>query len=65
VIFFDSIADSVAAAIFLRGRLPLEYRDKIKWFNSEMSTEFKDIESESLKSGKIWGLSCTDSFSMV
>ncbi|KAJ7767608.1 hypothetical protein B0H16DRAFT_1366245, partial [Mycena metata] len=29
-----------------------------------MSTEFKDIESEALKAGKIWGLSCTDSFGM-
>ncbi|KAJ7017638.1 hypothetical protein C8F04DRAFT_978925, partial [Mycena alexandri] len=65
LIFFDSIADSIEAAKFLRGRLPLEYRHKIKWFNSEMSTEFKDIESESLKTSKIWGLSCTDSFGMV
>ncbi|KAJ6600189.1 P-loop containing nucleoside triphosphate hydrolase protein, partial [Mycena sp. CBHHK59/15] len=64
LIFFDTIADSVEAAKFLRGRLPLEYHHKIKWFNSEMSTEFKDIESDSLKSGKIWGLSCSDSFGM-
>ncbi|KAJ6595501.1 P-loop containing nucleoside triphosphate hydrolase protein, partial [Mycena vulgaris] len=41
LIFFDSIADSVAAANFLRSRLPLEHRHKIKWFNSEMSSEFK------------------------
>ncbi|KAJ7769206.1 P-loop containing nucleoside triphosphate hydrolase protein [Mycena maculata] len=64
LIFFDSIADSIEAAKFLRNRLPLEYRHKIKWFNTEMSTEFKDIESDSLKSGKIWGLCCTDSFGM-
>jgi superfamily II DNA/RNA helicase len=65
LIFFDSIADSIEAAKFLRGRLPLEYRHKIKWFNSEMSSEFKDLESDGLKAGKIWGLSCTDSFGMV
>jgi ATP-dependent DNA helicase RecQ len=65
LIFFDSIADAVEAAKFLRGRLPLEYRHKIKWFNSEMSSEFKETESEALKSGKIWGLCCTDSFGMV
>lgn len=65
LIFFDSIADSIEAAKFLRGRLPLEYRHTIKWFNSEMSSEFKDLESDGLKAGKIWGLSCTDSFGMV
>ncbi|KAJ7710454.1 P-loop containing nucleoside triphosphate hydrolase protein [Mycena rosella] len=64
LIFFDSISESIDAAKFLRDRLPLEYRHKIKWFNSEMSTQFKDLESDSLKSGKIWGLSCTDSFGM-
>jgi hypothetical protein len=65
LIFFDSIADSIEAAKFLRARLPLEYRHKIKWFNSEMSSEFKDLESDGLKAGNIWGLSCTDSFGMV
>ncbi|KAJ7750546.1 P-loop containing nucleoside triphosphate hydrolase protein [Mycena metata] len=64
LIFFDSIADAVEAAKFLRGRLPLEYRHKIKWFNSEMSSAFKEGEAESLKTGKIWGLCCTDSFGM-
>ncbi|KAJ6458557.1 P-loop containing nucleoside triphosphate hydrolase protein [Mycena vitilis] len=64
LIFFDSIADSIEAAKFLRARLPPEYRHKIKWFNSEMSSEFKDLESDALKSGQIWGLSCTDSFGM-
>ncbi|KAJ7179864.1 P-loop containing nucleoside triphosphate hydrolase protein [Mycena crocata] len=64
LIFFDSIADSIEAAKYLRSRLPPEHRHKIKWFNSEMSSEFKDIESEALKTGKIWGLCCTDSFGM-
>ncbi|KAJ7254282.1 P-loop containing nucleoside triphosphate hydrolase protein [Mycena rebaudengoi] len=64
LIFFDNIADSVAAANYLRARLPPEYRHKIKWFNSEMSTEFKEDESGALKSGEIWGLCCTDSFGM-
>ncbi|KAJ6472221.1 P-loop containing nucleoside triphosphate hydrolase protein [Mycena vitilis] len=65
LIFLDSIADSIEAVKFLRARLPPEYRHKIKWFNSEMSSEFKDLESDALKSGQIWGLSCTDSFGMV
>jgi superfamily II DNA helicase RecQ len=65
LIFFDSIADSIEAAKFLRGRLPPEHRHKIKWFNSEMSSQFKETESDALKTGKIWGLMCTDSFGMV
>lgn len=65
LIFFDSIADSIEAARFLRARLPPEHRHKIKWFNSEMSGPFKDIESDALKLGNIWGLFCTDSFGMV
>jgi ATP-dependent DNA helicase RecQ len=65
LIFFDSIADSVEAANFLRNRLPFEYRHKIKWFNSEMSPEFKVNESDSLRAGVTWGLNCTDSFGMV
>ncbi|KAJ7677684.1 P-loop containing nucleoside triphosphate hydrolase protein [Mycena polygramma] len=64
LIFFDSIADSVEAAKFLRTRLPLAYRHKIKWFNSEMSPEFKAGESDALKAGVSWGLNCTDSFGM-
>ncbi|KAF8179485.1 hypothetical protein K438DRAFT_1938411 [Mycena galopus ATCC 62051] len=59
-----NIADSVEAAKFLRACLPLAYRHKIKWFNSEMSPEFKAGESDALKAGVSWGLNCTDSFGM-
>jgi ATP-dependent DNA helicase RecQ len=65
LIFFDNISDSIEAARFLRGRLPPEHRHKIKWFNSEMSPEFKETEFEALNTGGIWGLMCTDSFGMV
>ncbi|KAF8179318.1 hypothetical protein K438DRAFT_1604022, partial [Mycena galopus ATCC 62051] len=64
LIVFDSIAKSIEAAKFLRACLSCEHQHKIKWFNSEMSTEFKDVESDALKSGQIWGLCCTDSFGM-
>ncbi|KAJ7872218.1 hypothetical protein B0H13DRAFT_2349570 [Mycena leptocephala] len=37
VIFFDTITKSIAAAQNLRGLVPLQFREKIKWFNSEMS----------------------------
>ncbi|CAK5275042.1 unnamed protein product [Mycena citricolor] len=64
LIFFDSITDSIDAAEYLRGCLPPEAKHRIKWFNSEMSSEFKVEEADSLKAGVTFGLACTDSFGM-
>ncbi|KIK26865.1 hypothetical protein PISMIDRAFT_78199, partial [Pisolithus microcarpus 441] len=44
--------------------LPRELRDKIKWFNAEMSMSYKETELEKLTSGKTWGLCMTTSFGM-
>lgn len=65
LIFFDDIAESIAVAKFLRKRLPPELQHMIKWFNSDMSAEFRDAESMKLKEGETWGLCCTESFGMV
>lgn len=65
VIFFDNIADSIGAAKFLRAWLPPELRYMVKWFNANMSAEFREVEGLKLKEGDIWGLCCTDSFGMV
>jgi hypothetical protein len=65
LIFFDDIAESIVVANFLRKRLPPELRDKIVWFNADMSAEFCEVESMKLKAGDVWGLCCTDSFGMV
>ncbi|KAJ3553995.1 hypothetical protein NM688_g3330 [Phlebia brevispora] len=64
VIFFDSISDAVNAGRFLRKRLPPEYRHKIKWFHSDMSSRYKETAVEDLREGRIWGLCATDSFGM-
>jgi superfamily II DNA helicase RecQ len=65
VIFFDNITDSINAAKYLRSRLPLQLQDKVKWFNSEMSVEFRDEESAWFKDAEDGGLACTESFGMV
>lgn len=65
VIFFDKISESVAAGLFLRARLPLDLRDKIKWFHSNMSQRFKEDEVKNLQSRGTWGICATDSFGMV
>ncbi|KAF7348212.1 p-loop containing nucleoside triphosphate hydrolase protein [Mycena sanguinolenta] len=64
VIFFDTIAESIQAAQYLRSLVPPEARDKIKWFNSEMSPEFRTEESDKFNKGMIYGLACTESFGM-
>jgi ATP-dependent DNA helicase RecQ len=65
IIFFDSISDSIAAAKYLRSRLPIHLRSKLKWFNSEMSQEFQDEECANFKDGQNWGLACSESFGMA
>jgi hypothetical protein len=65
LVFFDSIPESIQAGLHLCSLLPPEYRDCIKWFNSEMSDRFKVQEAEKLLKGEIWGLMTTDSFGMV
>ncbi|KAJ7748666.1 hypothetical protein B0H16DRAFT_1319787 [Mycena metata] len=65
VIFFNSIAESIAAAQYLHGLVPVEVRDKIKWFNSKMSPEFRAEESDRFNAGFNFGLLCTESFGMA
>jgi len=48
LIFFDNINEAIKACLFLRSQLPVEYRNKIKWFNSDMSNTFKDDETGNL-----------------
>ncbi|KAG2362560.1 hypothetical protein BDR07DRAFT_1221001, partial [Suillus spraguei] len=64
LIFFNDIQDAINAACSLCKRLPSEFRDKVKWFNSDMSSTYKDAELENLLSGETWGFCTTDSFGM-
>ncbi|THH02082.1 hypothetical protein EW026_g714 [Hermanssonia centrifuga] len=66
LIFFDSIVDSMLATKFLWSCFPAEPHPerKIKWFNSQMSDEYKEAEIQRLKSGTTWGLCTTDSFGL-
>jgi superfamily II DNA helicase RecQ len=65
LVFFDDISDAVEACRSLQARLPRKFRNKIEWFNSEMSNVFKVDEFEALKKGDVWGFCTTDSFGMV
>ena len=65
IIFFDNIRSSVDASNYLRGLLPRDQCYHVKWFNSDMSDEFKWRETERFACGETWGLLATDSFGMV
>lgn len=65
LIFFDDIQDFINTMNFLRNRLPPHLRDKIKWFNSDMMTEFKETKVKALTAGDTWGLCTMESFRMV
>ncbi|KIP02702.1 hypothetical protein PHLGIDRAFT_78720, partial [Phlebiopsis gigantea 11061_1 CR5-6] len=64
VIFFDSIADAIDAADYLRTRLPPEHRDKLVWFNSNNTAEYRELTTDELRDGMVFGLTCTDAFGM-
>lgn len=65
LIFFDHIQESISTTKFLQSRLPCGVRHKIKWFNSDMTSEFKETEVSALTNGDTWGLCTTESFGMV
>jgi len=65
VVFFDNKTDATNAGHYLRGRLPVDQRDKIIWFMADMTPEFKDAGVADLTSGKLMGICATDSFGMV
>jgi len=65
LVFFDDIQDAINAAKFLQNRLPMHLRDRIKWFNSDMTTEFKEVEVTALAEGDMIGFLTTESFGMV
>lgn len=65
MIFFDNIQDAINATRYLRSRVPLAMQHKIKWFNSDMTSKYKESELTNLISGDCWGFGTTDSFGMV
>ncbi|KAI5996709.1 hypothetical protein EDD15DRAFT_2163329, partial [Pisolithus albus] len=51
LVFFDDIQDAIAATKTLQKRLPHEVRHRIKWFNSDMTTTYKEAEVTHLRTG--------------
>jgi superfamily II DNA helicase RecQ len=65
LVFLRSYNDCREAACSLRAKLPLEHQDKIVWFDSIMTMEFRQLAVEKLRKGEIWGICSTDAFGRV
>ncbi|KAI6111623.1 hypothetical protein EDD16DRAFT_1447179, partial [Pisolithus croceorrhizus] len=56
LIFFDDILASINVACILCHCLPHELKEKIWWFNADMSMQYKETELQKLTSSETWGL---------
>ena len=65
LIFFNNINEAVRACQYFHSLVPVEYQDKFIWFNSDMSTLFKDEKASCLMHGDSWGMFTMESFGMV
>lgn len=65
LVFFDNTKEAEKACKYLWTRLPRSLWDKIRWFHSTMSQQYREEQVEAMKRGEVWGLCCTDAFGMV
>lgn len=65
IVFCNSKAETMNGALYLRSLLLKAYEDKIKWFHSSMSSEFRSDELDRLRTGETWGVFAMDSLGMV
>ena len=66
LVYVNSRKDSELLCMHEWNSLPDHYlKDKIVWFHSGMSSRFRRSTIEDLKTGKVWGIFCTDAAGMV
>ncbi|KAL4066010.1 hypothetical protein J3A83DRAFT_4099404 [Scleroderma citrinum] len=64
LIFFDDIMQATQVANYLHSHLLKHLRHKIKWFNADMTFNYKQSEMKNLQDSKTWGYCITESFGM-
>ncbi|KAM6493360.1 P-loop containing nucleoside triphosphate hydrolase protein [Amanita muscaria] len=62
LVFFDDTKEAERATRYLQYRLPGPLRQKIRWFHSTMTPEYRADELEAFQLNKRWGLCTTDAF---
>ncbi|KAF8327271.1 P-loop containing nucleoside triphosphate hydrolase protein [Cantharellus anzutake] len=62
--FFDDRNHTLGAAKYIRSLLGQESKEKVVWFHSTMSADFRASAIQKLKSGTLIGICCTDAAGM-
>lgn len=65
MVFCNTRNEAYGAAKYLRSQLSQQNKNKVVWFHSGMSDEFKRSRIDMFIEGKIWGLCCTDAAGLV
>ncbi len=65
LMYCNSWLEAEKMALFLRSWLPVHAHDRIVWYHSSMSEEFKKETIITYGAGEILGLCCTDACGMV
>jgi superfamily II DNA/RNA helicase len=65
LVFFNSCAEAQEGAEFLHQCLAPELHDKVKWFHSGMTDDFREDEMHALLVGDVFGHAATDAAGMV
>jgi len=65
LVFFNSRGEAQGGAEYLRARLSPELRDKVGWFHSGMTDEYREEEMHALLVGNVMGEGSTDAAGMV
>ena len=65
LVYFNSRAETINGARFLRQHLGPTLCHNIVWFHSGMSDEFRREVISEYEQGLIWGICCTDACGMV
>lgn len=65
MLFVNQRKESEEIVGFQWDDLPPGFRDKVVWFHSGMSSQFRDDAIRRLRDGELWGIICTDAAGMV
>lgn len=65
MVFMNKRREAELAVKELWKDLPNRPMDRVVWFHSGMSAEFREDRIQRLKDGELWGLICTDAVGMV
>ncbi|KAL4066170.1 hypothetical protein J3A83DRAFT_4098971 [Scleroderma citrinum] len=64
LIFFDDIKEATQVANYLYSHLLKHLRHKIKWFNADMTSDYKQSEMKNLQDSEPWGYCTMESYGM-